>query len=213
MTTDPETVAGTGDATRGRDAAATRRLLLEAARRRFADEGYTATTSRDIAGDVGVNVALINRYFSSKEGLFEACLQRTVEELDRPEDRVVGVDDLVRGFISRIIGAAESPEPLQTLLLLRSSGDDRVDEIRRRTMQSYTERLAAIAGWRAADPGTAHLLLRAQVAMAMGFGILLMRKSADLEPLASASADDLADPLREVLGALLGAPSEDVLVD
>ena len=57
------------DATTGksRDAANTRRLLLSSARRRFAQDGYSATRVRDIAADAGVNVALINRYFSSKE--------------------------------------------------------------------------------------------------------------------------------------------------
>src|SRR5687768_16792368 len=57
-----------------RDAARTRRRLLEAARRRFARDGYATSTVRDIADDAGVNVALISRYFTSKEGLFEACL-------------------------------------------------------------------------------------------------------------------------------------------
>ena len=73
---------GAVESGRARDAVNTRRLLLEAARRRFAHDGYGATTSRDIAADAGVNVALINRYFVSKEGLFEACLARTVQELD-----------------------------------------------------------------------------------------------------------------------------------
>ncbi len=66
----------------GRDAAATRRALVRAARRRFATDGYRATTVRQIAADAGVNVALINRYFESKEGLFEACMMRTSDELD-----------------------------------------------------------------------------------------------------------------------------------
>src|SRR6187401_3364537 len=69
----------------GRDANATRRALIRAARRRFATEGYRATTVRHIAADVGVNVALINRYFDSKEGLFEACMMRTSDELDNEE--------------------------------------------------------------------------------------------------------------------------------
>src|SRR5262249_4490858 len=51
---------------RRRDAATTRQLLLDAARQRFAIDGYAATSVRDIAHDAGVNVALINRYFTSK---------------------------------------------------------------------------------------------------------------------------------------------------
>jgi AcrR family transcriptional regulator len=38
-------------ANRSRDAAKTRQLLLDSARRRFAHDGYSATTVRDIAAD------------------------------------------------------------------------------------------------------------------------------------------------------------------
>lgn len=54
---------------RPRNAEETRAALLAAARLRFARDGYEATNLRDIASDVGVNVALIPRYFRSKEGL------------------------------------------------------------------------------------------------------------------------------------------------
>src|SRR5690242_3532128 len=78
---------------RRRDAAQTRAALLDAARCRFARDGYAATTVRDIADDAGVNVALISRYFSSKEGLFEQCLTSAIDELrqvtgDVPLDRI-----------------------------------------------------------------------------------------------------------------------------
>ncbi|MFD1722339.1 TetR/AcrR family transcriptional regulator [Amnibacterium endophyticum] len=195
------------EAGRSRDAANTRRLLLEAARRRFAHQGYSATTSRDIAADAGVNVALINRYFTSKEGLFEACLTRTVQELDDAEVRTPTLDELVRTMVEQITTPTAADKPLQLLLLLRASGDDRADAIRRRTMQTYTERMATIAGWRPEDPSTAPLLLRAQIAMAMGFGIVVMRTSSDLEPLASATKEQLSEPLRAVLGNLLPHPS------
>src|ERR1700744_3072446 len=65
---------GPGVKVRHRDADETRQRLLQAARQRFAQDGYAATTVRDIAMEAGVNVALINRYFTSKEGLFEAYL-------------------------------------------------------------------------------------------------------------------------------------------
>lgn len=188
---------------RTRDAARTRQLLLEAARRRFAYDGYSATTSRDIAGDVGVNVALINRYFGSKEALFEACLTRTAEEIDEPR---LAPEAIVRTMIEQITRPTRADRPLVMLMLLRSSGDERADEIRRRMLQQYTERIAAVSGWRADDASTAHLLLQAQVAMAMGFGIVVMRTSSELEPLTSATAEQLGEPLRRALEGLLPIP-------
>jgi AcrR family transcriptional regulator len=188
---------------RSRDAARTRQALLDAARHRFAYDGYGATTSRDIAADVGVNVALINRYFTSKEGLFEACLARTVEELGEADDRVPTAEDVVRRLIEEMARPSSGDKPLQMLLLLRSSGDERADAIRRRTMQAYTERMAAAAGWRPDSPSTAPVLLRAQIAMAMAFGVIVMRTSSDLQPLAAATEQELARSLGEVLRALL----------
>ena len=65
--------AGTEGA-RLRDSARTRQRLIAAAMQRFASQGYAAARVRDIGGDAGADPALINRYFDSKEGLFEACL-------------------------------------------------------------------------------------------------------------------------------------------
>ncbi|MCU1482985.1 MAG: hypothetical protein JWQ19_3771 [Subtercola sp.] len=190
----------------GRDAAATRRALVRAARRRFATDGYRATTVRQIAADAGVNVALINRYFVSKEGLFEACMLRTSDELDtqtRTPHRPSDVAEVIDKLIEHVVNSPDGDDPLQLLLLLRSSGDENADRIRRRTMEHFTRQLAAAAGWRADDPQTAPILLRAQLAIATMLGVVMLRTSAAVHPVASASAHDLAEPLGQVFRALL----------
>jgi len=55
---------------RKRDAMATREAILTAARAVFTEKGYDSAGIRQIADRAQVNVALINRYFGSKEGLF-----------------------------------------------------------------------------------------------------------------------------------------------
>ncbi|WEO77136.1 TetR family transcriptional regulator [Cryobacterium sp. SO2] len=187
---------------RSRDAGETRRLLLNAARRRFAHDGYTTTTVRDIAADAGVNVALINRYFVSKEGLFEACLRRVGEDLGRPANQGSTVEQILDSMVLRLTDLPGGDYTLHLLLLLRSSGDERADQIRLSTLRSFTEGIAAAAGWRPDTPDDG-LFLRAQLALAATLGIVLLRSSTRLEPLASASADDLRAPLAGVLDALL----------
>jgi len=44
----------------------TRGRILEAARRRFADQGYEATSLREIAEDLGVTKAALYYHFPSK---------------------------------------------------------------------------------------------------------------------------------------------------
>ncbi|OZD68866.1 hypothetical protein CH272_28050 [Rhodococcus sp. 05-340-1] len=56
---------------RGRDAAATQADIARAAAVRFARRGYSNVTLQEIADDIGVTPALINRYFVSKRALFD----------------------------------------------------------------------------------------------------------------------------------------------
>lgn len=202
-TTSPSTSGENPAGQRRRDAAGTRQLLLDAARRRFADNGYTGTTVRDIADEAGVNVALISRYFSSKEGLFEACLVGAVDELSHAVARDVTLERLPHVIAEQLAGTGLGSRPNQFLLLLRSSGDEQADRIRRNTVRSFAERLATAAGWRPDHPDGDRIMLRAQIALATGFGIVLLRSSTRLEPLASAGPQDLLAPMQDLVDGLL----------
>ena len=59
----------------------TRRRLLELAVRRFADEGYRATSVSAIARDAGITQAAVYAYFTNKEALFEAAVDLDAAEL------------------------------------------------------------------------------------------------------------------------------------
>lgn len=61
-------------ACRSRNAAATRDAILDAARQHFTRESYDQVGLRAIAGEAGVDAALICRYFGSKEQLFANVL-------------------------------------------------------------------------------------------------------------------------------------------
>ncbi|MGW4947299.1 TetR/AcrR family transcriptional regulator [Actinoplanes sp. NPDC004185] len=185
---------------RRRDAAGTRQLLLDAARRRFAADGYAATTVREIADEAGVNVALINRYFSSKEGLFEACLTGAVDELGRTVAADVTLDEVPHAIARQLAGPHVGKHPSLLVLLLRSSGDERADDIRRGILRSFAESLATAAG---RPPGDDKLLLRAQIALAAALGIALLRSTATMEPLASAGEQELLEPLQDLISGLL----------
>lgn len=186
-----------------KDAAATRQLLVRAARRRFAFDGYRATTVRDIAADAGVNVALINRYFVSKEGLFRACLDRVVDDLEPASPHEVDFDRALRDLIGHVVRSPSDDDSVQLMLLLRTSGDDGADAIRRETLRRYAERLAGVV---AGDVGD-DLLIRAEIALSVVLGMTMMRASTRVEPLASASEDAIAGPLDDALRALLGRPT------
>jgi TetR/AcrR family transcriptional regulator, fatty acid metabolism regulator protein len=52
--------------------------ILSAAEELFMEKGFDAVSVREIAGKAGVNVALINYHFQSKENLFLSVLEETV---------------------------------------------------------------------------------------------------------------------------------------
>src|ERR1700678_1634553 len=209
------------EAPRRRAPAETRRRLLYAGRRRFALHGYERTTLRQIAADAGVNLALIKRYFGSKEGLFEAALTAAPEQLAELDD-IAGDQARLAEVLSRELSAdawAETGEnPI--LLLLQSAGDPRSDALRRRGIADHAERLLRAAGYEPGQPDSGQpdsgqpdsghpgrdVLLRAYLVLALGAGVAPLRATIDVQPLAGATAEHLRGPLADVIAALLPPP-------
>jgi AcrR family transcriptional regulator len=54
-----------------------RGAIVDAARARFARDGYEATTIRGVASDAGVDPSLVMQFYGSKEGLFLAMIEQT----------------------------------------------------------------------------------------------------------------------------------------
>ena len=107
--------------TRPRDAAQTRADILAAARRRFAAEGFERTTLRAIAADVGVDAALVIRYFGSKQDLFATA---TEFRIDLPDLSDVDPDDIASMLLPRYFAVWEDDHTF--LALLRAAMTSRV---------------------------------------------------------------------------------------
>jgi AcrR family transcriptional regulator len=67
-------------ATQSRDAEATKARILDAAEEEFAAAGLTGARTEAIAARTAVTKAMIYYYFDSKEGLYEAVLNRAFSE-------------------------------------------------------------------------------------------------------------------------------------
>ncbi|MDR3711756.1 MAG: TetR family transcriptional regulator [Puia sp.] len=57
--------------------------IKEAARKLFTQKGFAATRTRDIAQEAGINLALLNYYFRSKEKLFEIIMAENFKQFIR----------------------------------------------------------------------------------------------------------------------------------
>jgi len=61
-----------------REASSTEEKIIAAARVVFTQKGYSATRTRDIAAEAGLNLALLNYYFRSKEKLFGIIMEEKI---------------------------------------------------------------------------------------------------------------------------------------
>jgi AcrR family transcriptional regulator len=98
-----------------------RQLILDAARARFAKDGYAGATIRKIAADAGVDASLVMQFFGSKDELFAAVMSITPaslsgfsEAFDGPHDTVG--ERVTRSFFAIWEGAPEDSQPLLAML-------------------------------------------------------------------------------------------------
>ncbi|MDP2048957.1 MAG: TetR family transcriptional regulator [Cypionkella sp.] len=120
-------------APRPRNAEVTRAAILTAARNRFARYSYDDVGMRDIAGDVGVDAALVSRYFGSKEELFVTVLDHCGDGPDLMDgDRATFGDRVAR---EAIFGSPDGDDGrlAHLLVLLRSIGSSKATELVQRS--------------------------------------------------------------------------------
>jgi AcrR family transcriptional regulator len=167
----------------------TRDAILAAARVQFADRGYAGTTVRSVATAAEVNPALIHHYFGTKEQLFLGALSLPIN----PAEVIAQV--LAAGprrqfperFVRYFVAAWRDPVVGQALqaVLRRAATDENTATL----VRNLAENVLLV---RASD---ALGVPRLQVAAAMShlIGLALGAMIFRIEPLASASEDELVE--------------------
>src|SRR6188768_4125164 len=98
--------------------ASTEEKIREAARKVFTRKGYAGTRTRDIAEEAGINLALLNYYFRSKEKLFDIIMTDTLSGFAQNMAAVLNdekttlekkVENIVTRYIDLITIEPETP--------------------------------------------------------------------------------------------------------
>jgi len=110
--------AGAGRRGRRPGAPDTRAAILEAARARFGELGFAGTTIRAVAGDAGVDAALVHHYFGTKDDLFLASLALPVDprRLLVPAVTAGDVEGAAERMLETFVSVWDDPEVQPALL-------------------------------------------------------------------------------------------------
>ncbi len=182
---------------RRRDRAATRAALLDAARLRFSRQGYDGTGIREIAADVGVDPALISRYFGSKRKLYAEAVRVDIPagltaDPHRPVPHIA--DALLREVVFGDWEMFHGEHPF--LVMLRSSGNPAVrDQLHIQLCEGYLRDFAGrLKGQDAA--------LRAELIGALLLGMGVMRSIVGSPALSEASFEQTRRLVARLVHAL-----------
>ncbi len=182
-------------APRPRNAEATRAAILNAARERFARESYDDVGMRDIAGDVGVDAALVSRYFGSKDELFTAVLDSCSNGAELMEgDRA----EFGRRVAREVIFEPAKEGKLKGLLImLRSVGSAKAMELVQRTgSERFFNPFAAWVGGEDAA-------VRARLAAATIMGMAVSREITGGFDLSQPECERMADRMGSILQSII----------
>jgi AcrR family transcriptional regulator len=181
---------------RPRNAAATRTAILDAARERFAAESYDDVGMRDIARDVGVDAALISRYFGSKDDLFVAALDSCGDGTALMSGEKA---DFGRRVAHEVVFEPKKAEKLKGMsIMLRSIGSAKASEM---VQTSCTHRFfGPLEDWISGPDAKVRARLLAGFIMGMSVSRELGGGSFDIE---QAECEKMRDRLAPILQALI----------
>ncbi|WP_344078867.1 TetR/AcrR family transcriptional regulator [Streptomyces crystallinus] len=152
---------------------ATKAAILEAARERFAADGYERATIRAIARDAGIDPSMVMRYYGNKEGLFAAAseLDLRFPDLGALPDKHIGAV-LVGHFLDRW----EGDDVLTAMLrvgVTNAAGAERLRSV-------LGEQLGPVVAGMCPDPADAPR--RAALAASQMLGMALARYVLEFPP-------------------------------
>lgn len=169
-------------------ASTTRAAILDAARSRFAARGYDGATIRSIAADAGVDPALVHHFFGNKERLFVEAMRFPV----LPSEVLGPAAEAERGrvgeaIVRNVLALWSGPEARERSIgLLRAAvTNEQAANMLRGFVRSAI--LGTVAGFAGGDDAE----YRASLVATQIVGLALARYVLRLEPVASASDEEL----------------------
>ena len=102
--------------------------IKEAARKLFTEKGFDAVKTRDIAAEAGINLALLNYYFRSKQKLFDIIMIENFEQFIQQlipvfGDESLSLDERLEQITTRYIDMLKSNPGLPFFIMSEMRND------------------------------------------------------------------------------------------
>ncbi|MGW2647659.1 TetR/AcrR family transcriptional regulator [Streptomyces sp. NPDC001393] len=159
-------MTGSTKTNQARRSDATRTAILDAARERFAADGYERATIRAIARDAHIDPSMVMRYYGSKEGLFAAAVAL---DLRLPDLTQAPREEVGRTLVAHFLDLWEGNEELTAVLRVGATnpaGAERMQGI-------FRDQLLPLAAQVCPDPD--QVPARAALCAAQLLGLALTR--------------------------------------
>ncbi len=176
----------------------TRNAILEAARERFAADGYERATIRAIAKDARIDPSMVMRYYGNKEGLFAAAVSF---DLRLPDLGTVARADIGRALVTHFLTLWEENEEFTAMLRVGATNQAGAE----RMQDTFREQL--LPATRQACPDPEQAPARAGLAASQLLGLALTRYVLRLPPTVELAREEIVAWLGPTLQRYLTAPS------
>ena len=179
----------TGRSGRWRTGQQNKQRIVDAARELFMRDGYEKATVRRIAAEAGVDVAMVYYHFGNKEGLFNASVldtpQHPLHQLANLLDD--GPGEIGARLVRDVVQRWDAGASFDLLLTVFRSAD--IHPLARKLLH---DTLAGPVAQQIADQfGVDNAELRVELVTVHLVGLAFARYQLKIEPMASASIDDL----------------------
>lgn len=196
---------GRGRPRKAHGAGSARAAIVKAASEEFVERGYEAASLRAVARRAGVDSALVHHYFDGKADLFAASLEAPLRP-DRVLEVVLSapreeVGERLVLFLCEQLDDERAAKRMVVVLRTALGSGPGTRMVREFLAREVLSRLIAL------NEGAVDAGLRADLAAAQIVGLILTRYVLALEPVASATPEEIARRVGPVVQwHLFGAP-------
>lgn len=178
--------------------------VLDAARAAYARRGYVETTVKGVAAAAGVAPDVVRRYYANREALFAAAMRLPIDPATSIAQLLApGIDGLGERMVRvtlRMLDDPETRDQLAEMVKMGAGANKATASLREFLESAVVDRVVTFLG-------VPDARMRVTLATSYLLGIATSRYVLQLEPLASATEDEVVAMVAPAIQTALTTPT------